>query len=171
MITRLLEAIARREKETGVTISDADLARAASIKQAAVKYWRDNPSTQLKAENVFLLADYLNVNARWLATGEGETKTVGVSPDAKVLHLDTTQGIPALIRRLQILQTELQGILTFAQGLPEETNSSEQSHDMHVSSIQRDVEAARKLIGGVQQEGEGHGNRRNKKPSSGGGKN
>lgn len=176
MIKRLFEAVAKRSAETGEPISDADLARAAGVKQAAVSYWRDHAATSLKSEHVFRLADYLHVDTKWLVTGEPKIsmlKDVGINPGANVTDPDSARGIPALVRRLQNLHTELEEILAIAKGLPLEALSYKSSDDVHVSSIRHDVEATKKLVRGAQQRTGGEGNviSRNKKPSSGGGKN
>lgn len=168
MINRLLNAVASRSEETGERISDADLARAAKINQAAVKYWRDNPNTQLKAENVFLLADYLQVNARWLATGEGEVKNVSGYTDVKVTDSKILGEIATAIIRLQMIRDEVVKIIDQMSGLPSMLDSGVHSHDMNISSadrIRRDLEAMRELTKG-RNEGEEHGKRRTKQQPS-----
>jgi hypothetical protein len=172
MITRLLGALARREQETGTRISDADLARAAKINQAAVKYWRDNPTTHLKAENVFLLADFLTVAPRWLATGEGHPDRVGIFPDANVTDKKLLGEITTLIIRLEMIRDEVEKVVMQAKGFPDMLAPVEHSHDMNIASIRHDLEATKELVRGVQQEDQKHEQHsRSKKPSSGRGKN
>lgn len=52
-------------------MSQADLARAAGVSRGTVHGWFDGRPTNLRPRTLFAVADALNVEARWLATGEG----------------------------------------------------------------------------------------------------
>lgn len=49
----------------------ADLATACGISVQAVYNWLKNPNMNLKNEHLFLVADLMRFEARWIATGDG----------------------------------------------------------------------------------------------------
>jgi transcriptional regulator with XRE-family HTH domain len=167
MITRLFDAVAKRGEELGEPISDADLARAVGVKQAAVFYWRENVTASLKSEHLFRLADYLHVDPRWLATGEAPGATINVNPEPNVSALNVSVEISTLIRRLQNLHTEVLDLVSYVQGLPSMAAHSEQSQDMNISSIHAKGAAATKLIQERQNKGQQHG-KHQRNPRGGG---
>jgi hypothetical protein len=71
MISRLMAARAWREDKLGRPFTNAEFARGLHVKQAAVNYWQEKQEGDLKTETVFQAADFLGVDARWLATGAG----------------------------------------------------------------------------------------------------
>ena len=52
-------------------ISQSGLARACGVSPASVSQWVRGPTKDLRMENLVAVADYLGVEIRWLATGEG----------------------------------------------------------------------------------------------------
>lgn len=57
--------------------TQAELARAAKVKQPSVSDWFSGETKTLKAEPLVRAAIYLNVNPLWLATGEGPMQPTG----------------------------------------------------------------------------------------------
>ena len=51
--------------------TQAQLARAARVKPPSVSAWMNGDTKELMAEPLLRAAEYLGVNAMWLATGEG----------------------------------------------------------------------------------------------------
>ena len=51
--------------------SDAAIARAIGVSRATIGDWKKGRTKDFKLENLFAIADELNVSARWLATGKG----------------------------------------------------------------------------------------------------
>ena len=62
---RVLEAFAA----SGLT--QAELARRCKVGRASVNGWLKGRATNIRPQHLFMLADALGVEARWLATGEG----------------------------------------------------------------------------------------------------
>jgi transcriptional regulator with XRE-family HTH domain len=60
-----------RERREQLGMKPADLALAASCTISAVLQWESNKTKNLKLDNLFRIADALNVEPRWLATGKG----------------------------------------------------------------------------------------------------
>ena len=52
--------------------TQSGLAAYCGVTRAAVSQWVHGETANLKMEYLFAAADYLNIEARWLATGEGE---------------------------------------------------------------------------------------------------
>jgi transcriptional regulator with XRE-family HTH domain len=52
-------------------ISKAELARMVGVTRSAVTHWVNGTSPNIRPEHLFRIADALNIEARWLATGEG----------------------------------------------------------------------------------------------------
>jgi transcriptional regulator with XRE-family HTH domain len=69
MADRISEVMTIRD----VTVSQ--LAKVASVDIQSVYQWRDGSTKNIKNEYLFAVADYLQVYARWLATGEGPRDT------------------------------------------------------------------------------------------------
>ena len=67
--TTLGQRIAIARQVMGLTATG--LAKAAKVTKAAVSDWESGKTKNLRLENLFYLCDLLNVNARWLATGQG----------------------------------------------------------------------------------------------------
>lgn len=63
------ERLMARLRELG--LRKADLARAVKISDTAVGLWIKGETKDLRLDNLFLAADFLGVEARWLATGQG----------------------------------------------------------------------------------------------------
>ena len=63
--TRLTQAIQHSTRKR------SDLTRAVKVTRATVAQWFNGDTTDMKGDNLFAVADYLGVNARWLATGKG----------------------------------------------------------------------------------------------------
>lgn len=63
------ERLAARLREK--KLRKSDLARALSLSDTAVGLWIKGDTKNLKLENLFAAADFLGVEARWLALGEG----------------------------------------------------------------------------------------------------
>ena len=63
---RLAEALASSDRFT-----QEGLARSCQVTPAAVSQWVSGQTKNLRLENLFSAADYLGVEPRWLATGEG----------------------------------------------------------------------------------------------------
>lgn len=51
--------------------SQSGLARACGISDSAVAQWTSGQTKHIRQDNLFAAADYLGVEARWLATGKG----------------------------------------------------------------------------------------------------
>lgn len=63
---RLTEALASSDRFT-----QEGLAKSCAVTPAAVSQWVSGQTKNLRLENLFSAADYLGVEPRWLATGEG----------------------------------------------------------------------------------------------------
>lgn len=68
---RILEALQDRAGD-GVTRSD--LARACGVKPASVSQWISGSTKSIRQDHLVKAADFLGVNIRWLAVGEGPKK-------------------------------------------------------------------------------------------------
>ncbi len=64
----------RLTEAMGETVTRAELATKCKVSRAAVSKWFSQDSKSLKAEHVFLIARLCQVDAEWLATGEGRPK-------------------------------------------------------------------------------------------------
>jgi len=62
----------RLSEAMGKTVTPAALARACKTSRAAVSKWMSGDTKDVKMAHLFLIADTCRVDARWLATGEGE---------------------------------------------------------------------------------------------------
>lgn len=65
----LAKRIANRREELG--LMPVDLADITGLSITAILKWEGGTTLNLKHENLFLLADALNVSPRWLALGDG----------------------------------------------------------------------------------------------------
>ena len=68
---RIVEALKDR-KGDGITRSD--LARACGVKPASVSQWISGSTKSIRQDHLVKAADFLGVNIRWLAVGEGPKK-------------------------------------------------------------------------------------------------
>jgi transcriptional regulator with XRE-family HTH domain len=82
MAMTLGERIRARREELG--LRPTDLADAVGVSVSAVLYWESGATKNLKNEHLFVLADRLKVNARWLAIGQGP-KRLGAAMRAAML--------------------------------------------------------------------------------------
>jgi len=60
-----------RERREELAMKPADLSRAAGCSISAVLQWESNKTKNLKLDNLFKIADALEVEPRWLGTGDG----------------------------------------------------------------------------------------------------
>jgi transcriptional regulator with XRE-family HTH domain len=63
---RLSAALSERRE-----LTQSGLAKSCHVTPAAVSQWVSGQTKDLRLENLFSAADYLGVEPRWLATGEG----------------------------------------------------------------------------------------------------
>ncbi len=66
-------------EESGLT--QAELARRLRVPRATVNAWFQGRSINLTHDNLFALADALNVVARWLGTGRGRKELAKLQPN------------------------------------------------------------------------------------------
>jgi transcriptional regulator with XRE-family HTH domain len=66
----LAKRIRGRRNELG--LSAADVAAICDVSRTAVLKWESGTTENLKHDHLFVVADALNVQPRWLALGEGE---------------------------------------------------------------------------------------------------
>lgn len=69
--------------EAGVT--QADLARRVGVSRATVGDWLHGRASSLRADTLFAVADALNVEARWLATGKGPRTRQALGSDERAM--------------------------------------------------------------------------------------
>ena len=72
-------------RERGITA--AALATAIGVSPAAISLLLSRDSKSMKPENLFAAADFLGVEARWLATGQGDKHPAGASLPADLLEV------------------------------------------------------------------------------------
>jgi len=83
----------------GAGLSQADLARACSVKPPSVHGWLAGKAKFLRGENLLKAASALGVNQQWLATGEGPMKPTGnVKPESVEINLDNNPDYPSIRR-------------------------------------------------------------------------
>lgn len=63
----LRERVLSRQQELG--LSQKELVERSGLKQAALSHIKTGRTSELKADTLFKLADALQCDARWLATG------------------------------------------------------------------------------------------------------
>lgn len=157
---RLKEALAESEKYQGnVNRFAGDVGAAAPSVAAWIGAGTIRPAQDIRAVYLVKACCLLHVRPEWVLFGSGPKNAfgIGVNTDANVTDPNSGEVISVLIKRLQLVYQEVSEILSIAQGLPVESIAPEPSHDMSISSIRRDVEAQRKLIGGVREKGKEHG--------------
>lgn len=66
-------------------MSQSDLARRVRLTRGSVNGWLKGRAVNLRPPHLFAVADALNVEARWLATGEGPMERTALSPDQTTL--------------------------------------------------------------------------------------
>ncbi|MEX3967301.1 hypothetical protein AB4Y42_34590 [Paraburkholderia sp. EG286B] len=113
MISRLMAARDWREKLRKQPFTNAEFARGLHVKQASVNYWKERGEGDLKTETVFHAANFLGINERWLATGEGVMSSEGWHPNVQypyppsrlVLQLENSEERmpPALVKVLRTI--------------------------------------------------------------------
>jgi len=69
---RINQRFAEMELEQGHKLTDAELARQVGVSRQTFGDWRKGRSVNITPENLVSLADTLQVEIRWLATGQGE---------------------------------------------------------------------------------------------------
>lgn len=86
---RLALALQRRQDAAspGERVSKASLARACNIKAPSVADWFSGQTLSLEGSNLVRAADYLGVNAAWLATGKGRMESDEQSALSEEVHL------------------------------------------------------------------------------------
>ena len=90
--SRLLEAMSL------VGASASDLADTCKISRAAVSKWLKGGAANLKNEHLFRVADYCQVDARWLGTGKGSARpSTSTQPDPRLALIN---GMPEMAIRL-----------------------------------------------------------------------
>lgn len=58
-----------RDERERLEKTGQDVAKAAGVTKGAVSQWENGGN--IRPENLFAIADYLGISARWLATGKG----------------------------------------------------------------------------------------------------
>lgn len=97
MISRLRAARAWAEERRGTPYTNAEFARGLAVEQASVNYWNDRQEGDLKAVTVFKAADFLGIDARWLAMGEGSMLGPKKSENKKPDVIVYSNGIPVAL--------------------------------------------------------------------------
>lgn len=64
-------------------LSQAELARRVGVSKQAVGDWLKGRVTEIRPDNLYALADALQVEARWLATGKGSRKGLILTPEQR----------------------------------------------------------------------------------------
>ena len=80
-------------------VKKAHLAKACGVAPAAVTQWISGQTKGMKPENLFAAADFLGIEPRWLATGEGPMR-VNRQNLVDLSHLSSEQraAFQALVR-------------------------------------------------------------------------
>lgn len=149
------------------------LASASGVPQPTIsRILKKNGAPEM--ETVVKLAVVFGVTCEWMLTGRGPKYARELGADVVVYPDEnlTAQTIPAematLIKRLRNLHTEVQAILSYAEGLPSVSAEEKHSEDRSIPSVRAKGAAAAKLIReGGRHEDQRHGKRRNK-PLQGG---
>jgi transcriptional regulator with XRE-family HTH domain len=68
---RLKFALDAKSDRAGTRYTASDLARACGVTRQAVSQWILGQSTNIRPDNLICVADWLGVEVRWLATGDG----------------------------------------------------------------------------------------------------
>jgi len=68
---RLKFALDAKGDRAGTRFTASDLARACGVTRQAVSQWMLGQSTNIRPDNLVCVADWLGVEVRWLATGDG----------------------------------------------------------------------------------------------------
>lgn len=64
-------------------VSQAELAKAVGVKPASVNGWITGSTKNIVGKHLFLAAEYLKVEAKWLACGEGPMRPTSYNADKK----------------------------------------------------------------------------------------
>lgn len=109
----LKERVAWALKRAG--INQAELARRARVGRATVTLWLDGTTKTIEGDNLTRAADALDVNPRWLQTGEGprDTKLHGthVLNEPSAEYRSSAREHTALISALEQLPQDVQNNL------------------------------------------------------------
>lgn len=90
-LQRALDQINRDRVAAGRDqVKKAHLAKACGVAPAAVTQWISGQTKGMKPENLFAAADFLGIEPRWLATGEGPMR-VNRQNLVDLSHLDPKQ--------------------------------------------------------------------------------
>lgn len=91
--------------------SQAGLARYAEVRPPSVNDWVSGKTKTMSSDVLFRVADYFGVDARWLATGEGQDRTDLPDIEYVYQHYDSQQGEDMDIRKtLDSLRALLQAV-------------------------------------------------------------
>ena len=99
-LQRALDQINRERVAAGRDqVKKAHLAKACGVAPAAVTQWISGQTKGMKPENLFAAADFLGIEPRWLATGEGPMR-VNRQNLVDLSHLSSEQraAFQALVR-------------------------------------------------------------------------
>ena len=99
-LQKALDQINRERQDAGRDeVKKAHLAKACGVAPAAVSQWVSGETKNMKLENLFAAADFLGIEPRWLATGEGPMR-VNRQNLVDLSHLDPKQraAFQALVR-------------------------------------------------------------------------
>ena len=72
LLAERLNKALEHARQTSPGTSKAGLSRACAVRTATISAWFSGATKELSPEKAKLAADYLNVSAMWLLTGEGE---------------------------------------------------------------------------------------------------
>lgn len=96
-----------------------DVKNALGLTRAGIKKWRDGNFSGVSAINVFALADFLNCDPRWLATGEKSDNHLGAFGQVKaVWETINSEGKLELIRHAEYVASQAR----YASDLPPAAN-------------------------------------------------
>jgi transcriptional regulator with XRE-family HTH domain len=90
-LQKALDQINRERLDAGRDqVKKAHLAKACGVAPASVTQWISGQTKGMKPENLFATADFLGIEPRWLATGEGPMR-VNRQNLVDLSHLDPKQ--------------------------------------------------------------------------------
>lgn len=151
----MADRIRTRRNELG--LKQADLAAICGVSPTGVAKWERGATHNLKSEHLFVLADALNVNPRWLALGDGPKVA---NTDREAYHFAIAKAVKSIDREqtawhriaaafsraalaVMVLTTSQQGDAAI------EHNSYTQDSFLHNSLIQYTFQVLRKLAAGL----------------------
>lgn len=89
----MADRIRTRRNELG--LKQADLAAICGVSPTGVAKWERGATHNLKSEHLFVLADALNVNPRWLALGDGPKVA---NTDREAYHFAIAKAVKSIDR-------------------------------------------------------------------------